>query len=120
MGLLEDQRQHVESEIKQARHRQRLAEQAAEAERSVFKWAKQNPSWACEANFQILRGYLANAGILVGTDSLDLAFQACRAAGQLAERVPERVLPELTAQEKIKAENDRLRSMSREELRAEV
>jgi hypothetical protein len=116
MGLIEDQRQQIETEIKQARNRQRLAEQSVEAERSKYKWAKSNPSWACEANFQIMENYLANAGILVSEDSLDLALRACRRT--LAERPVE--VPELTAAEKREAENTRLRSLSVAELRAEV
>src|SRR6202171_3029589 len=120
MGLIENQRATIEAEIKAARREQRAAERAAEAQHSIFKWAKKNPSWSCEANFQILQGYLANAGILVTEDSLDLAFQACRAAGQLAERVPTPVAPELTAQEKLTANNERLRGMSVAELRKEV
>jgi len=118
MGIIESQRQHIEAEIKQARHRQRLAEQAAEAERSKYKWAKSNPSWACEANFQIMENYLGTAGILVSEDSLDLALRALR--NNLAERVLTPVVPELTAEERRIAENDRLKSLTPEELRAEI
>jgi hypothetical protein len=116
MGIIEDQRQHIEAEIKQARHRQRLAAQAVEAERSKYEWAKQNPGLALDAKFFILENYLANAGIQISVDSLDLASRACKS--QLAVRPPE--APELTAAEKREAENSRLRSLSVPDLRAEV
>jgi hypothetical protein len=116
--LIESQRQHIEAEIKQARNRQRQAAQSVEAERSKYEWAKQNPTWALEANFEIMENFLANAGILVSEDSLDLALRATR--NSLAEKVPTPVAPELSAAEKREAENNRLRSLSVAELRAEV
>jgi hypothetical protein len=114
MGLIENQRATIEAEIRAARREQA----AAEAQRCLYLWSKKNPTWSCEANFQILGDYLSRAGIQITEDSLDLALRACR--NTLAERVFERVLPELTVQEKIKAENDRLRGLSVAELRAEV
>jgi hypothetical protein len=114
MGLIENQRATIEAEIKAARREQ----QAAEAQRCVYLWSKQNPNWACEANFQILQNYLGAAGIQVTEDSLDLALRATR--NSLAEKVPTPVVPELTAVEKVHAENARLKSMSPAELRTEV
>jgi hypothetical protein len=114
MGLIEDQRATMNAEIRAARREQA----AAEAQRCLYLWSKKNPTWSCEANFQILQNYLGAAGIQVTEDSLDLALRATR--NSLAEKVPTPVAPELTAQEKIKAENARLQSLSREELRAEV
>jgi hypothetical protein len=118
MGLIEDQRQHIEAEVKQARQSARRAEREAEAERSKYFWGKNNPAWNCLANLHLLEGYLANAGIEISNDSLDLAFRACR--NTLAERVLTPVVPELTAAEKREAENNRLRSLSVSDLRAEV
>jgi hypothetical protein len=114
MGLIENQRDTIAAEIKAARREQ----QAAEAQRCLYLWSKKNPNWACEANLQILSGYLSQAGILVTEDSLDLALRATR--NNLAERVPTPVAPEPTAAEKREAENNRLRSMSVAALRAEV
>jgi hypothetical protein len=118
MSLIEDQQREIKAQIDQARQSARRAEQAAESQRAIYKWSKDNPSWACEANLQIMQSYLANAGIQISEDSLDLAKGACR--HQLAERVPTPVLPELTAEEKVRAENARLQSLSREELREEI
>jgi hypothetical protein len=114
MGLIEDQRATMNAEIRAARREQA----AAEAQRCLYLWSKKNPTWSCDANFQILQNYLGAAGIQVTEDSLDLALRATR--NNLAEKVPTAVAPGLTAQEKIKAENARLQSLSREELRAEV
>jgi hypothetical protein len=116
--LIEDLRNQMDAEIRTARQSARRAEQAAEAERSKYLWSKKNPTFAMEANFNIMETYLANAGILVSEDSLNLALRAVR--NNLAERVLTPVVPELTAEEKRETENNRLRSMSREELRAEV
>jgi hypothetical protein len=85
---------------------------------NLYLWSRQNPTWSCEANLQILSGYLNQAGILITQDSLDLALRATR--NSLAERVPVPEVPELTAAEKREAENSRLRSLSVAELRAEV
>jgi hypothetical protein len=114
MGLIENQRATIEAEIKAARREQ----QAAEAQRCLYLWSKKNPTWSCEANFQILQNYLGAAGIQVTSDSLDLALRATR--NSLAEKTPVPVVPELTAAEKREAENNRLRSLSVAELRAEV
>jgi hypothetical protein len=114
MGLIEHQRATIEAEIKAARREQ----QAAEAQRAVYLWSKNNPALALEANYQILQSFLAKAGIQVTEESLELASRACKA--QLAERITEREAPELTAAEKREAENTRLRSLSVAELRAEV
>jgi hypothetical protein len=114
MGLIENQRATIEAEIKAARREQ----QAAEAQRCLYLWSKKNPTWSCEANFQILQNYLGAAGIQVTEDSLDLALRATR--NSLAEKVPTPVAPELTAAEKREAENNRLRGLSVAELRAEV
>jgi hypothetical protein len=114
MGLIEDQKATMNAEIRAARREQA----AAEAQRCLYLWSKKNPTWSCEANFQILQNYLNAAGIRVDEESLDLALRATR--NNLAERAPVLVAPELTAAEKREAENNRLRSMSREELRAEV
>jgi hypothetical protein len=94
----------------------RRAEREALAERTKWLWGKDNPSFAIEANFQVMGRYLAQAGIQISDDAYDLAFRACR--NQLAERVLE--VPEPTAEEKVRAENDRLRGLSVAELRAEV
>jgi hypothetical protein len=116
MGIIEDQQREIKAQVDQARQSARRAEQAAESQRAIYKWSKANPSWSCEANIHLLVEYLANAGILVNEDSLDLARSACK--NQLAERVLK--APELTAEEKVWAENDRLKAMSPAELRAEV
>jgi hypothetical protein len=114
MGLIENQRATIEAEIKAARREQ----QAAEAQRCLYLWSKKNPTWSCEANFQILSDYLSRAGIQITEDSLDLALRATR--NNLAEKVPTPVAPELSAAEKREAENKHLRSLSVPELRAEV
>jgi hypothetical protein len=116
--LIEDLRNQMDAEIRAAQQSARRAEQAAEAERSKYLWSKKHPTFAMEANFNIMETYLANAGILVSEDSLDLALRAVR--NNLAERVLTPVVPELTAAEKREAENSRLRSLSVPELRAEV
>jgi hypothetical protein len=118
MSIIEDQQRAVAEEIKKARNQRMRAEQEKEAEKSKYLWAKANPSLALDANFFILENYLANAGIQISVDSLDLASRACKS--QLAERLPEVVVPELTPEEKVRAENARLKSLSREELRAEI
>jgi hypothetical protein len=96
----------------------RKAESAAEAERATYLWAKANPTFALEANFQVMKNFLAEAGIQISadTDAYDLAFRACR--NQLAERVQE--VPEPTADEIRIARNEKLRNMSKEELHQEV
>jgi hypothetical protein len=114
MGLIENQRATIEAEIKAARREQ----QAAEAQRCLYLWSKKNQKWSCEANFKILQNYLGAAGIQVTEDSLDLALRATR--NSLAEKVPTPVAPELTAAEKREQENNRIRSLSVPELRAEV
>jgi hypothetical protein len=114
MSLIEDQRATIEAEIRAARREQA----AAEAQRSIYEWSKNNPNLGLEANHQILRSYLEKAGIQITVESLDLAARAVR--HQLAERTPEAPEVTLTAAEKIQAENERLRSLSVAELRAEV
>jgi hypothetical protein len=116
MGLIEDQRLAVETEIKQARQSARRAEQAAESQRAIYEWSKANPSLSCEANIHLLVGYLSEAGILVSKDSLDLAKNAC--LRNLGVRAPE--APELTPEQKIQAENQRLKTLSPQELREEI
>jgi hypothetical protein len=116
MALIEDLRNQMDAEIRAAQKSARREERAAEAQRTKYLWSKQNPSWACEANLQIISEYLNRAGIEVSSDSLDLALRACR--NNLAFRALE--APELTAEEKVRAENDRLRGLSVAELRAEV
>ena len=114
MGIIEDQKQEIREEL----NRQRRAVREAEAQRNLYLWSKQNPTWACEANLQILSGYLNQAGIQVTEEALDLALRATR--NNLAEKVPTPVVPDLTAEEKRTAENERLKSLSREALRAEI
>jgi hypothetical protein len=116
MALIEDLRNQMDAEIRAAQESARREERAAEAQRAKYLWSKQNPSWACEANLQIISEYLNRAGIEVSSDSLDLALRACR--NNLAFRELE--APELTAAEKREAENNRLRGLSVAELRAEV
>jgi hypothetical protein len=96
----------------------RKAEAAAEAERATYLWAKANPTFALEANFQVMKNFLAEAGIQISadTDAYDLAFRACR--NQLAERAPE--VSEPTAEEVRIARNEKLKSMSKEELREQL
>jgi hypothetical protein len=94
----------------------RRAERGALAERTKWIWSKQNPSFAIEANFQVMEKYLAEARIQISDDAYDLAFRACR--HQLAERVLE--VPEPTAEEIRIARNEKLKSMSKEELKAEL
>jgi hypothetical protein len=127
MGILEDQRHQLDvdslystnPEIRAAAIRRlsageggalqqsaRRAEREALAERTKWLWGKENPSFAIEANFQVMGRY----------DGYDLAFRACR--NQLAERVLE--APEPTADEKLTAHNERLKAMSVDELRREL
>jgi hypothetical protein len=114
MGLIENQRATMHAEIRAVRREQA----AAEAQRCLYLWSKKNPTWSCEAKFQILQNYLGAAGIQVTEDSLDLALRATR--NNLAEKVPTPVAPELTAAEKREAENNRLLGLSVAELRAQV
>ena len=137
MGILEDQKHQLDvgslfstnPEIRAAAIRRlaalpggtlqqsaRRAEREALAERTKWIWSKQNPSFAIEANFQVMERYLAKAGIQISDDAFDLAFRACR--NQLAERVIE--VPEPTAEEIRIAENEKLKAMSKEELRAKL
>jgi hypothetical protein len=116
MALIEDLRNQMDAEIRAAQKSARREERAAEAERSKYLWSKKNPSFALQANFQVMERYLAEAGIQVSEDSLDLALRSC--LKNLAERPVE--APEPTAEEKVRAENARLKSLSREELRAEI
>jgi hypothetical protein len=137
MGILEDQRHQLDvdslystnPEIRAAAIRRlaageggalqqsaRRAEREALAERTKWIWSKQNPSFALEANFEVMEKYLAEAGIQISDDVYDLAFHACR--NQLAERVLE--VPEPTTEEIRIARNEKLKSMSKEELREQL
>jgi hypothetical protein len=120
MALIEDLRNQMHAEIRTAQQSARRAEGEAEAERSKYLWAKKHPSWGIDANLYLMQEYLSQAGIQISEDSLDLAFGALRGTGSLAERPVIQEAPELTAAEKREAENNRLRSLSVPELRAEV
>jgi hypothetical protein len=118
--LIEDLRNRMHTEIRSARQSARRAEQAAEAERSKYLWAKKHPSWGIDANLYLMQEYLSQAGIQISEDSLDLAFGALRGTGSLAERPVIQEAPEPTPQERRLAENERLKGLSVAELRAEV
>src|ERR1700686_5429451 len=105
MGIIEDQRNQMHAEIRAAQQSARRAEREAESQRAIYKWSKNNTSWSCEANRQLMCEYLAQAGIQVSADSLDLALRALR--NNLAERPVIQEAPELTPEQKIQAENQR-------------
>ena len=96
----------------------RKSQNAAEEERAIYLWSKAHPTYALQANYEVLRNYLNAAGIQISadTDALDLAFRACR--HQLAERAPD--VPEPTADEVRATQNEKLKSMSKEELREQL
>src|ERR1700730_18669339 len=98
--LIEDLRNEMHAEIRTARQSARRAEQAAEAERSKYLWAKKHPSWGIDANLYLMQEYLSQAGIQISEDSLDLAFSALRGTGSLAERPAIQEAPEPTPQER--------------------
>jgi hypothetical protein len=83
-------------------------------------WAKKHPSWGIDANLYLMQEYLSQAGIQISEDALDLAFGALRGTGSLAERPVIQEAPELTSEQKIQAENQRLKSLSPQELREEL
>jgi hypothetical protein len=120
MALIEDLRNQMHAEIRTAQQSARRAEREAEAERSKYLWAKKHPSWGIDANLYLMQEYLSQAGIQISEDSLDLAFGALRGTGSLAERPVIQEAPELTPEQKIQAENQRLKSLSPQELREEL